>query len=347
MASVLSHVVAAAAIGAALPPPRLPRAVWGLGIVWSVVPDIDVIGFQLGVPYEAALGHRGVTHSLAFAAVIAALAVWLHQSRGVLSRKACAGAWGYLFLATASHGMLDAMTSGGLGVAFFAPFSNARYFLPWRPIAVSPISLAAFFSTRGLEIIANEIVRIWIPSGILASTLVLTRRMATGGDSFKGDRPATRVDRSAGWSGIVLSGILSIVLCASLAGVYAWVGPRAIQENRYATYAETRTPEARWLSFLLPPSATLIHERHAIDIDLLYGSFRFDPIERRDLESMLTTGFHSNVRIDQDASFPNVLPSRPTAELLRRSGFEAYSKKDFGLAIDWTKGIAFFWYSPR
>jgi hypothetical protein len=26
------------------------------------------------------------------------------------------------------------MTNGGLGVAFFSPFDNGRYFLPWRPI---------------------------------------------------------------------------------------------------------------------------------------------------------------------------------------------------------------------
>jgi inner membrane protein len=345
MASVLSHAVAAAAIGAALPPRRLPVAVWGLGIVWSIVPDIDVIGFQLGVPYEAALGHRGLTHSLAFAAVIATLAAWLHQSRGVLSRRVCVGAWAYLFLATASHGLLDAMTNGGLGVAFFAPFSNARYFLPWRPIAVSPIGVEAFFSTRGLQILATEIVWIWFPAGVLASTLVLTRRMARGGGSSEGDRSHAFVGRSASWSGIVLSASLAIVLCAGLAGVYAWAGPRSIQENRYASYAETRTPEARWLAFLLPPSATLIHERHATDIDLLYGSFRFDPIDRRDLEPMLTPGFRSNVRIDQDASFPSALPQHPTVEFLRRSGFEVYSKKDFGLAIEWNKGIAFFWYS--
>ena len=347
MASVLSHAVTAAAIGAGLPPSRLPLAVWGLGIVWSIVPDIDVIGFQLGVPYEAALGHRGLTHSLAFAAVIATVAVWLHQSRGALSRKACGAAWGYLFLATASHGVLDAMTSGGLGVAFFAPLSNARYFLPWRPIAVSPIGFEAFFSTRGLQILATEIVWIWIPAGVLASIFVLTRRLARSGDSAKGNRSATLMHRFASWSGIGLSGILAIVVCAGLAGVYAWAGPRAIQENRYATYAETRTPEARWLSFLLPPSATLIHERHATDIDLLYGSFRFDPSERRHLESMLAPGLRSNIRIDQDASFPSVLPLRPTVELLRRSGFEVYSNKDFGFAIEWDKGIAFFWYSPR
>src|SRR6267378_8050335 len=48
------------------------------------------------------------------------------------------GLWRFFFLATASHGLLDAMTNGGLGVAFFAPFCDTRYFLPWQPIVVSP-----------------------------------------------------------------------------------------------------------------------------------------------------------------------------------------------------------------
>ena len=217
----------------------------------------------------------------------------------LLSKEASAGAWGYLFFATASHGVLDAMTSGGLGVAFFAPFSNARYFLPWRPIAVSPIGLAAFFSSRGLHILANEIIWIWTPSGLLALALILKRRIARADDSSQKDGSAPFADRSASWNGVVLSGTLMLVVCGSLMGVYAWVGPREIRENRYGTYAETRTPEARWLALVLPPSATVIHERHAIDIDLLYGSFRFDPAERREFETMLAPGFRSNVRIDR------------------------------------------------
>jgi hypothetical protein len=48
------------------------------------------------------------------------------------------------------------MTDGGLGVAFFAPFHNERYFFPWRPIAVSPIGMG-FFSERGLEVIISEL----------------------------------------------------------------------------------------------------------------------------------------------------------------------------------------------
>jgi hypothetical protein len=43
------------------------------------------------------------------------------------------------------------MTDGGLGAAFFAPFDNKRYFLPWRPIQVSPISVHRFFTPRGFR----------------------------------------------------------------------------------------------------------------------------------------------------------------------------------------------------
>jgi inner membrane protein len=50
----------------------------------------------------------------------------------------------------ASHGILDAMTDGGLGVAFFSPFDDTRCFFPFRPIKVSPIGLS-FFSC-GLDV---------------------------------------------------------------------------------------------------------------------------------------------------------------------------------------------------
>jgi inner membrane protein len=84
----------------------------------------------------------------------------------------------YLFLATASHGVLDAMTGGGLGVAFFSPFDNKRYFLPWRPIHVSPIAVHRFFSARGFAILQNEAVWIWIPAILFASLVLILRRRA-------------------------------------------------------------------------------------------------------------------------------------------------------------------------
>jgi inner membrane protein len=73
-----------------------------------------------------------------------------------------------IFVATASHGVLDAFTDGGLGVAFFAPFDGTRYFFPVRPIRVSPIGVARFFSRTGMEVLSSEMIWVWIPSGVLA-----------------------------------------------------------------------------------------------------------------------------------------------------------------------------------
>ncbi len=84
----------------------------------------------------------------------------------------------FLFACAASHGILDGLTDGGLGVAYFAPFSNERYFLPWRPIRVSPISVTGFFDARGLHVLASEIVWIWLPCAALAIAARLLRRAA-------------------------------------------------------------------------------------------------------------------------------------------------------------------------
>jgi inner membrane protein len=81
-----------------------------------------------------------------------------------------------LFLATASHGVLDAMTNGGLGVAFFSPVDNRRYFLSWRPIRVSPIAFGRFFSQQGYLILKNELLWIWLPAGLFAVLVLMIRR---------------------------------------------------------------------------------------------------------------------------------------------------------------------------
>lgn len=88
--------------------------------------------------------------------------------------------WKYFFLATASHGLLDAMTDGGLGVAFFAPLDNHRYFLPWTPIRVSPIGVGRFFTARGLAVIQSELLWIWLPAGLLAASVWILRRRSSG-----------------------------------------------------------------------------------------------------------------------------------------------------------------------
>ena len=173
MASLISHAIVAASLGTPFYKRQIPKSVWIAGVLCSTAPDLDVIGFRFGIQYGDFWGHRGFTHSLLFAALLAGLALLLlHRKLG----------WGrllifvYLLLASVSHGLLDAMTNGGLGVAFFSPFDVHRYFLPWRPIRVSPISISRFFSVRGYTVLQNEFVWLWIPAMLLAFLVLLLRR---------------------------------------------------------------------------------------------------------------------------------------------------------------------------
>ena len=59
------------------------------------------------------------------------------------------------------------MTNGGLGVAFFAPLSETRYSLRWRPIVVSPISVYGFVGRRGLRVMWSELGWIWLPAALI------------------------------------------------------------------------------------------------------------------------------------------------------------------------------------
>ena len=131
-----------------------------------------MVGFRFGIRYGDMLGHRGLSHSLLFAAALAAL--FLLRLRFAERDAKLWRVWLFLFLATASHGILDAFTDGGYGVAFFAPFENSRYFFPITPISVSPIG-AGFFSARGVAVLRNEMLWVWAPSIVLLLSSILVR----------------------------------------------------------------------------------------------------------------------------------------------------------------------------
>lgn len=177
MASAFSHAVAALSLGTCFYRPGVSKRVWVACALCSVIPDLDVVGFRFGIPYADFWGHRGFTHSLVFAALLTAVVMLVCFRRGApgLGRLSLSA---YLFLATASHGVLDAMTNGGLGVAFFSPVNNGRYFFPWRPIRVSPISLTRFFSPQGYLVLKSELLWIWLPAGLFAVAILMLRPKA-------------------------------------------------------------------------------------------------------------------------------------------------------------------------
>jgi len=177
MATVISHSIAALAVGRAFAPAGMPPKFWILTAVCAALPDADVISFSFNVRYGDMMGHRGLTHSFSFALALSLVIVLLFFRDTALGSANGLTLGLYFFLVTASHGILDALTNGGLGVAFFAPFSNERYFFPWRPIEVSPIGIQPFLTSRGVAVILSEIQWIWIPSALVVAAGWMYRKI--------------------------------------------------------------------------------------------------------------------------------------------------------------------------
>ncbi|WP_299196260.1 metal-dependent hydrolase [uncultured Erythrobacter sp.] len=160
MPTIFTHAVVPLAIAVAAGRGRISAKLAIAGAVFAVLPDADVIGFRFGIEYPDEWGHRGASHSIAFAAVCAAaLALVWKEARSLT-------AFAFLTLAMASHGLLDTLTNGGLGAALFWPFDNTRIFAPETPVLVSPIG-RSFFSMRGLETLFSELRWIWLPCILL------------------------------------------------------------------------------------------------------------------------------------------------------------------------------------
>lgn len=143
---------------------RVPKSAVAAGAIGSVIADADVASFYLGIPYGSTFGHRGFTHSIFFAALLAAIL-------GAPIRPRRFSTFAFIFACTMSHPLLDACTNGGMGIAFFSPFSNRRYFFPWRPIEVSPIGAV------DLDVLKSELRWVWLPAIVVTVAGLVIRRV--------------------------------------------------------------------------------------------------------------------------------------------------------------------------
>lgn len=165
MASAFGHALASVALGTGFSTTIKSWKFWLLGMACSILPDADVITYQFGFEYGSFWGHRGFSHSFLFAVILGVFITLLFYRKQKLGWQ-WIGLTAFFTLSTASHSILDAMTSGGLGVAFFSPWDNTRYFFSWRPIQVSPIGIENFFSEWGKRVLLSELIWIGIPSVI-------------------------------------------------------------------------------------------------------------------------------------------------------------------------------------
>jgi inner membrane protein len=157
VASAITHALVGAAIGfittsfAFADEPRLRRWFPLVTACAAVLPDLDVV-MHAWVKYSHPFGHRGAFHSLGFYllfAVSCGATSWFRGHRAVAIIS--------LLAALLSHSLLDMLTTGGLGIAILWPLSGRRWFFPWRPIPVSPLSISSFFSVWGLRVLSVEL----------------------------------------------------------------------------------------------------------------------------------------------------------------------------------------------
>jgi inner membrane protein len=178
MPTVFAHAAVPLALGGGLGRGLVAARLLAAGVVVAALPDLDVVTLRWGIPYSAGLGHRGFSHSLLVAALVALIGAAVHRTL----RSGFAGAFVFLFLSMASHGALDAFTDGGLGVAFLWPWSGQRFFAraAWRVIEVSPIGPIAFLSRAG-SVLASEACWVGVPAMGLWLALAPIRRMLVPG----------------------------------------------------------------------------------------------------------------------------------------------------------------------
>src|SRR5262245_26046091 len=168
MPTVYTHAIVGLGLGKVFTSRRMPPLFWVLAGLLPMVPDFDSF---FTYRYGSTLGHRGFTHSLSFALVLGLVAATLTFRR---FRVSLWDLWGFFFVLTASHGILDAFTNGGFGIPLFWPFDSARYG-PWGPIQVSDIGFE-IPNPRTSRTVRTEVLWIWLPTAILAAVVMAYRR---------------------------------------------------------------------------------------------------------------------------------------------------------------------------
>lgn len=213
MASLLAHAaLPLVVLGAARPALGPERRVAIAAVVCSCLPDLDMIGVLFEVRPTDPTGHRGVAHSLVMAALVALFVaiVWF-RSLGLWGPRWRRLAW-FLFAVTASHGVVDAMTTGEAGVALLSPFDRGRHFLPLALLPSCPVGLTEWLGFWGLLTIANEVFYLLVPVGIVASL-------------FRSDEDERRRLFRAG----AIWGVAAIALRLALPDWFAPTVPRAMR----------------------------------------------------------------------------------------------------------------------
>jgi inner membrane protein len=191
-------------------------------LLCATVADLDLIGAAFDVRPGDLFGHRGLTHSLVWAGMLA-----------VLGAFALGGRWRHTFLvlfaAGASHGLIDTFTQGE-HVALFSPLSLQRFALAWRPVPTSPLGVPEFLSGWGVLVVLNELMLVVAPVALLLRGWSLWRST-----TWAPNAGGRLVVAAMAWAGITLA------LCFTLPELFAPSVVRVIVPLRAAEVAALPT----------------------------------------------------------------------------------------------------------
>jgi inner membrane protein len=171
MATIYTHAVVGLGLARVYASRRMPWGFWGLAALLPVIPDFDAVSTAA---YGSPLGHRGITHSLAFALWVGALAASLTFRYFRVSFWSLSGLF---FVLIASHGVLDALTRGGMPIPFFWP-AEGRYG-NWGPIPVSDVCFELPDPRRSRSV-RSELLWVWLPTAILVAAVMTYRHLRRG-----------------------------------------------------------------------------------------------------------------------------------------------------------------------
>ncbi len=176
MASLFAHSAALLA----LPEDRTRRLALA-ALFCACWQDVDYASLLFEVRPHETFGHRGATHSLFVAAAVAAIVAF------ALFRARFRRVFPILFAVGASHGLLDALTAGDVGVALFWPLTSARFHFPFSLIASCPGGVDEWLGYWGILTLANELLYVVIPVALVVSFLRRPdrrRRVAMAGGAW-------------------------------------------------------------------------------------------------------------------------------------------------------------------
>ena len=141
MPTVFTHALLPLIGAAALPQLRPSKRLVAAGMAAAVIPDLDVItGRLLQIPHTHDFGHRGATHTLLFALLLAVFATL--GAKPLRARPATV--FLFIALATLSHPLTDMLTRGGKGIMILWPLEDTRFKFIAQPIEATPVGFKGF-----------------------------------------------------------------------------------------------------------------------------------------------------------------------------------------------------------